>query len=55
MDVVVERMFPHDFALESAYGFVCSMHDSVRKQSAESCGYVVFVGVGVGEGDRLVG
>ena len=49
-------MVPHDFALESACGLVCSVHGSIRKLSAECCGYLVFVGVGMGgEGAELVG
>ena len=49
-------MVPRDFALESACRSVCSVHDSVRKISAERCGCLVFVGVGMGgEGDGLIG
>ena len=56
LGVVVERIVPHDFALESACGSICSIHDSVQKLSAVGCGYRIFVGVGMaGEGDGLVG
>ena len=49
-------MVPHDLVFESASGSLCSMHDSVRKLSAEGCGYLVFVGEGMGgEGDGWLG
>ena len=54
--MVVERMVPHDFALGSACGTLCGMHDSVRKPSAESCGYLMFVDVRIGgESDEMLG
>ena len=56
MGVVVERMVPHDFALESACGSISGGHGSVRKLWAEGCGYIVFVSVCMrGQGDELVG
>ena len=53
---MVERIVPHDLVLGSVCDSICSLHDSVRKLSAEGCCYVVFVGVGTGgEGEWLVG
>ena len=54
MGVVLKRTFPHNLALEIACGSVCNLHDSIRKLSAEGCGCLVSVGVGLGEGDELV-
>ena len=53
--MVGEEMVPHDFALESACCSNCSVHGSAPKLSAEGCGYLLFVGVGMGgESDGMV-